>query len=76
MGSSRKYSVGITTNKLVIHTEDIDTATKLLNKLLVPTLINLDDENAIDIRSIRNVIITIQLEGDIQKVKLKEKLAY
>lgn len=72
MNNSRKYSIGITSKKAVIHTEDIDIAKRLLDKLRVPTLINLDDEHAVDIRSIKNAIITIQLEGDIQKVKLHE----
>jgi hypothetical protein len=57
---------------MIIHTEDVDTAKKLLSSLYVPAFIQLDDEHVVDLRSIENLIITIQVEGDIQRIKLKD----
>lgn len=72
MKNLKDYSIGILDGKVVITTENLDTAIKLLLKLQLPTYIREDDENVIDIRSIKNLIVTIQLEGDIQRIKLKD----
>ncbi|WP_143611034.1 hypothetical protein [Thermosipho melanesiensis] len=71
MKNSKDYSIGLLDKKAVITTENIDTAIKLLLKLQLPTYIKEDEENVVDIRSIKNVLVTIQLEGDIQRIKLK-----
>lgn len=72
MKNLKDYSIGILDGKVVITTESLDTAIKLLLKLQLPTYIREDEENVIDIRSIKELIVTIQLEGDIQRIKLKD----
>jgi hypothetical protein len=72
MKNLKDYSIGILDGKVVITTESLDTAIKLLLKLQLPTYIREDEENVIDIRSIKDLIITIQLVGDIQRIKLKD----
>ncbi len=72
MKNLKDYSIGILDGKVVITTENLDTAIKLLLKLQLPTYIRENEENVIDIRSIKNLIVTIQLEGDIQRIKLKD----
>lgn len=72
MKNLKDYSIGVLDNKAVIATESLDTAIKLLLKLQLPTYIRENEENVIDIRSIKNLIVTIQLEGDIQRIKLKD----
>ncbi|MCD6177370.1 MAG: hypothetical protein J7K29_05995 [Candidatus Cloacimonetes bacterium] len=71
MKNLNEYSIGLLDKKAVISTESIDTAIKLLLKLQLPTYIKEDEENVVDIRSIKNMLITIQIEGDIQRIKLK-----
>jgi len=71
MKNLNEYSIGLLDKKAVISTENIDTAIKLLLKLQLPTYIKEDEENVVDIRSIKNMLITIQIEGDIQRIKLK-----
>jgi hypothetical protein len=70
MKNTKDYSIGLLDKKAVISTEDIDTAIKLLLKLQLPTYIREDDEHAIDIRGIKNVLVTIQIEGDVQRIKI------
>ena len=70
MSNSRKYSVAVQGNKAAIWTESLETAIDILEMLQVPLLISEDDETAIDIRGIQNITITIQLEGEIQRVKI------
>jgi hypothetical protein len=72
MKNTKDYSIGLLDKKAVISTENLDTAIKLLLKLQLPTYIREDEENVIDIRSIKDLIITIQLVGDIQRIKLKD----
>jgi hypothetical protein len=72
MKNLKDYSIGILDGKVVITTENLDTAIKLLLKLQLPTYIREDDENVVDVRSIKNMLVTIQLEGDIQRIKLKD----
>jgi len=71
MKNLNEYSIGLLDKKAVISTESLDTAIKLLLKLQLPTYIKEDEENVVDIRSIKNMLITIQIEGDIQRIKLK-----
>lgn len=71
MKNLNEYSIGLLDKKAVISTESLDTAIKLLLKLQLPTYIKEDEENVVDIRSIKSMLITIQIEGDIQRIKLK-----
>jgi len=70
MSNSRKYSVAVQGNKAAIWTESLETAIDILEMLQVPLLISEDEDTAIDIRGIQNITITIQLEGEIQRVKI------
>ncbi|OOC42177.1 hypothetical protein [Thermosipho sp. 1074] len=72
MKSLRNYSIGLIDGKAVIVTEDPEVARRLLETIYMPTYLHEESDTVLDIRDIKSITVTIQLEGDIQRIKLKK----
>lgn len=69
MANTKKYITTFSKGRIVISTEDLETVSKLIDKLQVPTFLG-DGEDCFDIRRIEKLSVIIEIEGDVQKVKL------